>query len=302
MKISPRSIAVTEAVFVTILWSSSWVLIKFGLTNIPALTFAGIRYFLAAIILTPFLLHRNNFQILKSIDKKDLIKILLLGFCFYAVTQGAQFLGLYFLEAVTVSLLFNFTSILVAVLSYFYLKEKPRLHQWAGTFIFVIGVIIYFFPLNIISSSTIGIIIVIIGVFANAISSILGRELNRKNTIKPVIITILSMSFGSIILLAAGLTLEEFPKFEESSIIIIIWLAIVNTALAFTLWNHSLKILGALESSIINNSMLIQISLLAIIFLDEKINLLEGLGLVTAFIGIILVNLREIKFSKIRRK
>jgi len=33
-----------QALFVTFLWSSSWVLIKFGLEEIPPLTFAGLRY------------------------------------------------------------------------------------------------------------------------------------------------------------------------------------------------------------------------------------------------------------------
>ena len=35
--------AVLHALLVTFLWSTSWVLIKLGLQNIPALTFAGLR-------------------------------------------------------------------------------------------------------------------------------------------------------------------------------------------------------------------------------------------------------------------
>ena len=39
--------ALLQALFVTFLWSTSWVLIKLGLRDIPALTFAGLRYGLA---------------------------------------------------------------------------------------------------------------------------------------------------------------------------------------------------------------------------------------------------------------
>jgi hypothetical protein len=46
-------------------------------------------------------------------------------------------------------------------------------------------------------------------------------------------------------------------------------LAVVNTAVAFTLWNRSLRPLSALESAGINNTMLIQIALLAWVFLGE---------------------------------
>ncbi|MGD9382068.1 MAG: hypothetical protein PVI03_06450, partial [Candidatus Thorarchaeota archaeon] len=46
-------IAVGEALFVTVLWASSWVIIKFGLEGegLPPITFAGLRYSIAAGIL-----------------------------------------------------------------------------------------------------------------------------------------------------------------------------------------------------------------------------------------------------------
>ena len=47
--------AVLQALFVTLIWSASWVLIKVGLAHIPAITFAGLRYSLAAVGLLPFL-------------------------------------------------------------------------------------------------------------------------------------------------------------------------------------------------------------------------------------------------------
>ena len=44
---SPRLRAILQALLVTTLWSTSWVLVKIGLEDIPAVTFAGLRYFLA---------------------------------------------------------------------------------------------------------------------------------------------------------------------------------------------------------------------------------------------------------------
>jgi drug/metabolite transporter (DMT)-like permease len=40
-----------EAILVTFLWSSSFVLIKFGLLEIPPFLFAALRYTLAFIVL-----------------------------------------------------------------------------------------------------------------------------------------------------------------------------------------------------------------------------------------------------------
>ena len=46
--------------------------------------------------------------------------------------------------------------------------------------------------------------------------------------------------------------------------------AVVNTAFAFTVWNHTLRTLTAVESSVMNNTMLIQVAVLAWLILDEK--------------------------------
>ena len=63
------------------------------------------------------------------------------------------------------------------------------------------------------------------------------------------------------------------------------WLSVVNTAFAFTLWNISLRELTALESAGINNTMLIQIAVLAWVFLDESPGLLGAVGIVIVSIG-----------------
>ncbi|MGC8165164.1 EamA family transporter, partial [Salmonella enterica] len=70
------------------------------------------------------------------------------------------------------------------------------------------------------------------------------------------------------------------------------WLAVVNTAFAFTLWNLTLRTLSAMESSLINNAMLIQIPILAWLFLGEVITWQKGVGLLLAGAGIVLVQLK----------
>jgi drug/metabolite transporter (DMT)-like permease len=68
---------------------------------------------------------------------------------------------------------------------------------------------------------------------------------------------------------------------------------VVNTAFAFYLWNVSLQHLSAMESSIINNTMLIQIAALSWIFLHERLSGLEIGGLLVAAVGIFLANIRK---------
>ncbi|MCX6149277.1 MAG: DMT family transporter [Ignavibacteriales bacterium] len=282
------------AVFVTFLWSTSWVLIKIGLKNIPAITFAGLRYTIAFVCLVPVFVFSKNFKgEIGKINLNDFFKIFLLGILFYFITQGSQFLGLFYLPSVTVTLMLNFTTIIVAAIGILFLGEKPSLVQWIGIILFTIGAVIYFIPVSFPQSEWIGLLIVLIGVFANALSSVLGRSLNRKGNLRPLTITVLSMGVGAILLLITGISLQGFPALGLNSWLIIIWLAIINTAIAFTIWNHTLRTLTAAESSIINNTMLIQIAILAWIFLGETLDTKEIVGLIFAACGAFAVQIKR---------
>ena len=143
----PHLQAVLQALFVTFLWSTSWVLIKIGLEEIPALPFAGLRYTLAFVCLLPFAARSGQLGSLRRLPAGTWIRLLLLGLLFYSVTQGSQFLSLNYLPAVTVSLLLSFTTILVALIGFFALRERPTTMQWTGSGLYLAGVLVYFYPL-----------------------------------------------------------------------------------------------------------------------------------------------------------
>jgi len=289
----PHWRVIFQALFVTLLWSSSWVFIKFGLEDIPALTFAGLRYFLAFLCLLPFALRRSSLQKLASLTKAQWRQLILLGLVLYTVTQGAQFLGLFYLPAVTVSLILSFSPAVVALFSSPLLNEQLTSRQWWGIIIFLSGTLLYFIPVEFPLEAWIGIGVVVVGVLANSGSAILGRAVNRDLHLGALTITTVSMGIGAVVLLGVGIGFQGIPELSFSHWGIILWLAVVNTAFAFTLWNITLRSLTATESSIINNTMLIQIALLAWLFLGETIDVKEGLGLALALFGTLMVQLRR---------
>jgi drug/metabolite transporter (DMT)-like permease len=290
---SPHARAVLQALLVTVLWSTSWVLIVIGLEEMPALPFAGLRYALAFLCLLPFALRRGLVSKLRRLRAEMWTRLLLLGLLFYAVTQGAQFLSLAYLPATTTSLLLSFTTVLVALLGILFLGERPAAMQWAGTGLYLVGVGVYFYPLALSSSEGIGLLVAGACVGANALSSILGRDVNRRGELDPMAVTVVSMGFGAAVLLAGGMAVQGLPRLAVGHWVIILWLAVVNTALAFTLWNHTLRTLSAMESSIINNTMLFQIALLAWLFLGQPLGWRQVIGIVLAALGTLLVQMRK---------
>jgi drug/metabolite transporter (DMT)-like permease len=73
---------------------------------------------------------------------------------------------------------------------------------------------------------------------------------------------------------------------------IIAWLAVVNTAATFTIWNHIQRTLTAVESSVINNMMLPQIAILAWVFLGEALTGRQIAGMALVGVGTLVVQWR----------
>ena len=284
--------AILLALFVTFLWSTSFILIKWGLAEIPPLTYAGLRYSLAFLCLLPFAFNRNNKAVIKTLTKYDWFKLISYGLLFIAFTQGAMFMGLELLPAVTVSLWLNFTPVIVAIMAVFFLREYPTILQWGGAILFIVGILTYFFPISLSESQGLGLLVMTIGVLANSSSSVLGRDINRSGKVNPLVVTVISMGIGSIVLLAAGIIVQGLPPISTQNLLYLLWLAVINTALAFVIWNYTLRTLTAMESSIINGTMLIQIAILAWIFLGEGISLQEIIGMAVAAAGAVMVQLR----------
>lgn len=282
--------AVWQALLVTVLWSSSWVFIKFGLGNIPPLTFAGLRYVLAFCLLLPVLWRSGQWGQVRRLSRQDLGWLVGLGLIYYTVTQGLQFLGLALLPANTLSLMLTLSGLTIALAGWKFLGEQMTLLQWTGVLVTIVGALVYFG--NIEGLAGLGLLVGALAIVFNTAGAILTRRVNRSAHIPPLVVTVVSMGVGSLCLLLAGLLSEPWPALTWRDGLIILWLAAANTAFAFTLWNHSQQVLSAAKASVINNTMLIQIALLAWVFLGERPSGLQLLGLGVTALGALMVQLR----------
>ena len=281
--------AIGIALLVTVLWSSSWVLIRWGLDGegLEPITFAALRYGLAAVVVVGWMLLRESpSTVLRGIDGKTWVRIVVLGVLMYALTQGAQFVAIDSQPAATTSLVLSLTPLLVAGFAVVSLGEVPARRQVLGATLVIGGAWLYFS--GDLGATTVGMIAAVVSLAASVGASLLGRHVNREGRLSPVIVTALSMSVGAALLVGVGFTLEGVPSVSLKAWFIIMWLAVVNTAVAFTLWNLSLRRLSAVESAGMNNTMMIQIAVLAWVFLDESLGIAEIGGVVLVSIGVFL--------------
>ena len=105
--------AVLAALLVTLLWSSSWVIMRVGMDDeeLPPLTFAGLRYVTAAVVLGVVTAARPATRSRSALDLRPrrCAGSPLLGVVFYAVNQGAVFVAVEAQPVATTSLLLSLT-------------------------------------------------------------------------------------------------------------------------------------------------------------------------------------------------
>jgi len=235
---------------------------------------------------------------MRGLSRHHWLRLISLGLLYYALTQGAQYFALAYLPAATVSLILSFTSVIVAFLGMAFLGERLTGLGWMGVLLCTLGTALYFHPFSIPSGRTVGLGAAVLGVLTNGASAILGRYINREARVPPLMVTTVSMAVGAVALLAAGLLTQGVPRLSPTNWLSVIWLAVVNTAFAFTLWNRTLQTLSAIESSIINNTMLVQIAVLAWVFLGERLSARALLGMALVGVGALMVQLYPSQASK----
>ncbi len=277
---------------VTVLWSSSWVIIRIGLDHsLPPILFAGLRYGTASIILWAVTLSRGRTRReLNALGLRSAGPLLLLGWVFYTLTQGAQFVAISAQPAATTSLLLSFSPLVVLVAAGRTLGEPPARQHVMGAVLVAVGAVLYFN--GTLGGTLTGMVAATVALAANSAGALIGRWVNRDRLAGPLVTTTVSMTIGAVPLIAVGLLVEGWQTISVAGWGVIGWLALVNTALAFTLWNVAHSRLTATETSVINNTMLVQIALLGWLFLDEPLSFGQVVAIIVVSAGVVLTQLR----------
>lgn len=299
-----RLIYITEAFIATFLWASSYVFIKWSLIEIDPISIAYVRYFIGGVSLFfiyKLLLRGYN---IKSKLKVTTVIVWLLGFTGFFIAPVFQYWGLDILTATQVAFLMNITPIWVLIFSNILMKERPNMIQSIGIGVVFIGIFLYYLKeIVLLKWETVGIIITLMSSISWALYIILTRYHLITNT--PVLysekgyilkLTMYSMIMGTVLLTPFSIgfysNLIQY-KISMNVLVILLWLGVVNTAFAYTIWNHSLKYLKAFQASIIQSMILIEVLILSLIFLNETVNVLKLSGILILTGGVILVNFKE---------
>lgn len=285
--------AVLEGVFVSLTWATTFVLVKIALEDLGPLTIAGGRYFLGFLCLLPFMLRSG--QPRPPLSRSMWLKLLALGLMSYTIGNGAAFWALRYLPATTAGLFNAALPIVVLVGSVIWLKEQPTWLQGVGLLIAAGGAALFFISdPELAVPDPIGVVLLAWAVVMFALFGLLGREVARGGTIDTLRLTALPLALGGTATVVIALIVEGVPALALRGWLIVLFLAVFNTALGYMAYNHALRTLTAVEMNVILNITPLGTALFAWILLGERLLAVQIAGMFIVIAGVVLVQVKRL--------
>jgi drug/metabolite transporter (DMT)-like permease len=288
-----RTLPYAVAVVVTVLWSSSFVLIKLGLEEVPPVYFATLRYALAFAVLAIVDLVRPKRQAVGGIGGGASTRSLIFAGIFgYTIAQGFEYVGLFFLPAVSAAFILTFNPIFVLFIGLAFLGESAGRKELVGLLVALAGAFLFFYGRIALEGEWLGVFITVVSGIGWAAYVILIRGLQRQRTVDSLRLTTLTMGVGVVGMVALSAATGEYSPLSMQNLVYVVWLATANTALAFFLWNWSLTAIPAYHLTVLQNVMLVEIALFSLAFLGEALTPVMIAGMALVLVGVVVVQLR----------
>lgn len=286
MSQSSRPLALVEGVLTTIIWSSTVVLVKLALPALGPLTIAALRYSLGGLLLLPFM--KRPFHTLRNLSPGMWGQLLLLGLWSNAIGNGLLYVALRWLPATTISVLLNMVPSAVLLGALLWLKEIPTPLQVLGVVVGLLGGGVFFSSQRF-AVHPLGLALIVVSLACFAAFILLSRKIIRQQLVDTLTLTALPLLLGGVVLLPISVVAEGLPSFSPYAWSIVLFMAAVNSALAYMLYNHALKALSALELSTIINLAPVATALIAWPLLGELLDTIQIAGMLVAIAGVTLV-------------
>lgn len=220
-----------------IIWGSTWLFIKIGLENLPPITFAGIRFVIACVIL--FVLIRLR-RIALPTNRRDWGLLALTGVLSFSLNYGLVFWGEQHISSGLAAVLQATLPAFGLVIAHFHLPGERM--TWSKIF----GVVLGFLGVAVVFSNQLaiaggkalaGCVALVLSALFAAYSNVLVKAYGRK--LEPAILAAGQMFFGLIPLLLIGIPLEGNPfhyHWTPKSWLALLYLAVVGSVIAFMLY------------------------------------------------------------------
>lgn len=279
-------------VLANVIWGGNFVIGRVGTEFFPPITFSILRWSVAFLLLTPFMI-KPMLKDFKVLWKHKWI-VLILSITGIAGYNTIIYFSLNFTTSINASIVNSTTPLFIAVFSFLLLKERLSVLQGTGILLSVIGIV---FILSKGSFETLqgfkfnpGDLFVLVAVVNWSIYSIV---IKKNSKILPAFTTLYATSFVGILILLPLSLLEIMQTdaeviFNPESSLILGYVGFFASIVAFISWNTGVAKIGAAKSGIFINLLPLFATLFATIFTKEDLLWYQIAGGVIVLLGVVL--------------
>jgi drug/metabolite transporter (DMT)-like permease len=219
-----------------VVWSSTWLVIKVGLRDLPPVSFVAIRFLIATAILLAVSLGRSR---LLPRRRSDYAVLAFTGILMFGLNYTLLFWGELYVSSGLAAVLQATIPIFGMVFAHWMLPDEPlRLQKLAGAIVALVGVALI--CMRLLSFSGLlafwGGLGIAFGGAGAAFSNVVLKK--RAIELTPAMLAAWQMIFGALPLLFVGLFVDGSPTtfhWTSTSIFCLLYLAVIGSALTFLL-------------------------------------------------------------------
>lgn len=273
-----------------LLWAGNFVVGRAVSDQEAPLGLSFTRWFLASLILLPFVIKPIWQQ--RDIIKKHFLQILLLAVLSITSFNSLAYIALQFTTATNATLLNSFIPIFILVISGFFLKEKISGLQILGVVVSLLGVFAILTRLDkeVIAGLEVnkGDLWMLAAALVWALYSISLKYLRPKD-LKPMPFLGIMVILGTLVLFPIFLLnpFNESPiHWDNGMLKAVAYIAIFPSIISYLAWNYGMLKLGAALGGQFIHLMPLFGALMAVVFLGEEIQLYHLVGGVCVATGL----------------
>lgn len=286
------------ALLVVIAWGFNFVVIHWGLEELPPLLLGGLRFLFVAFPAVLFL-PRPNLPL-----RWLLAYALTISFGQFALLFSAIQLGM---PAGLASVVLQIQAVFTLLMAMMFLSESLKMVQWIAISVALCGLVLLSIDTEQ-GMTLIGLILTLAAAFCWAAGNIISRKLIRFGDLNLVGLVVWAGLIPPIPFLAASYWLEgpeliisSLEQATMQSVWVLAYLALIASVFGYGVWAYLLKNNPASQVAPLTLFVPVTGLLSAWIFLDERLTTLQWLGICTVFAGLLLNSFGYLLWQRLRR-
>lgn len=231
------------------IWGGLYVVSDIVLQTIPPFTLLTIRLLMGIAVLA-VLLWRSGTALPR---RSETIRLLVVGFLGFGVSVGAQFVGTDKSTAVNGALVTSASPAFILVFAWLLLHERLTPQRILAVVLATLGVVVIIDPskADFSSDTFIGDLVLALAAVTWGLYSVLVRKLSvRHDTLVITLLAFLGGMFLTIPAMLLELPNRPVGEIDNGTILGVLYLGIISTAVAMWLWNRAFALVDASVASL----------------------------------------------------